>query len=338
MPFEWPADFPRIPDDDWTRSPVESLALKYDTVNHHGWYRNIDPTVEDLAAVLRDGDLLIDYSGGTGILAERLLRRIGSRGVGIALVDSSPKFLRVALDKFRDEPRLAFRWIRYLKEHGRLERVDEVLGSELVRRRADALVSTNAIHLYYGLDETLRAWTRVVKPEGRVFVQSGNIRTPNPSPGAWIIDETVEALHRAALELVSRDDDYAKYRGVLKDAKRMAAYAAYREKVFLPVRPLHHYLRSFRKAGLRIKGVKTRAIEARVLEWFEFLSVYHDAVLGWIGGTEKIDGRPPAPEAVRDRLAAMRSAMQIVFEGKESFMCSWTYITCGLVKAATKTQ
>src|SRR5262245_34040118 len=190
MPFEWPAGFRRIPDADWTRSPVESLALKCDTVNHHGWYRNIDPTVEDLAGLLRDGDLLIDYSGGTGILAERLLRRIGSRGVGIVLVDSSPKFLRVALDKFRDEPRIAFRWIRYLKERGRLEFVDEVLGPELVRRGADALVSTNAIHLYYGLDETLRSWTRVVKREGRALVQSGNIRTPNPSPGAWIIDET----------------------------------------------------------------------------------------------------------------------------------------------------
>jgi ubiquinone/menaquinone biosynthesis C-methylase UbiE len=332
MSFAWPAGFRPVPDDDWTRSPIEALALKYDNVNHHGWYRNIDPTVEEIAATLKEGDLLVDYSSGTGILPERLLKRVGNLGLGIVLVDSSPKFLRVALDKFRGEPRVAFRWIRYLKDQKRLEFVDEVLGRDLVRRGAEALVSTNAVHLYYDLEETLRSWTRVLKPDARVFVQSGNIRTPNPAPGAWIIDETVEAIHRAALEVVARDGAYAGYWDVLADAKRMAAYAAFREKVFLPVRPLHHYLRTFRRAGLRVRGVKCRTIEARVREWFEFLSVYHDAVLGWIGGVEKIDGRPPSPVAVRDRLAVMRAAMQIVFEGEAAFSCSWTYITCGRKK------
>jgi ubiquinone/menaquinone biosynthesis C-methylase UbiE len=332
MAFVWPAGFRPVPDDEWTHSPIEALALKYDTVNHHGWYRNIDPTVEDLAGALNDGDLLIDYSSGTGILAERLLKRIGNLDIGIVLVDSSPKFLRVALDKFRDEPRVAFRWIRYLKDHKRLEFVDEVLGRELVARGAEALASTNAIHLYYDLEDTLRSWTRVLKPAARVFAQSGNIRSPNPAPGAWIIDETVEALHRAALEVVTRDATYSAYREVLADAKRMAAYSAYREKVFLPVRPLHDYLRSFRRAGLRVRNVKCRTIEARVQDWFEFLSVYHDAVLGWMGGVEKIDGRPATPEAVKARLAVMRSAMQIVFEGKENFFCSWTYINSGIAK------
>ena len=332
MPFDWPAGFLRVPDDDWTRSPVESLALKYDNVNHHGWYRNIDPTVEDLAGVLKEGDLLIDYSSGTGILAERLLRRIGGLGIGLVLVDSSPKFQRVALDKFRDDPRVAFRWIRYLKDLKRLEFVDEVLGEGLVRRGADALASTNAIHLYYDLDETLRSWVRVLRPGALAFVQSGNIRTPNPATGAWIIDDTVDAMHRAALEIVGRDDRYAAYRPALADSKRMAAYTAFREKVFIPVKPLHDYLASFRRAGLKVQSVASRTIEARVREWYDFLSVYHDAVLGWMGGVEKLDGRPPTADAVADRLAVMRAAMQIVFEGHASFECSWTYITCGRAK------
>lgn len=327
MPFEWPPGFRRLPDDGWTRGPVEALALKYDTVNHHGWYRNIDPTVEDVAEVLKDGDLLIDYSSGTGILAERLLRRIGGLAVGLVLVDSSPKFLRVALDKFRDDPRVAFRWIRYLRDRRRLEYVDEVLGEALVRRGADALSSTNAIHLYYDLDDTLRSWGRVLRPGARGFVQSGNIRTPNPAPGAWIIDDTVDAIHRAAMEIVARDDRYAAHRPVLSDAKRMAAYSAFREKVFVPVRPLHGYLGSFRRGGLEVLSVTTRTIEALVREWYDFLSVYHDGVLGWIGGVEKIDGRAPSHDTVRDRLAVMRSALQIVFEGRDAFDCSWTYIT-----------
>ena len=53
------------------------------------------------------GDVLVDYSGGTGILARRLLDRIGERETGIVIVDASPKFLRLALEKLGDDPRVA---------------------------------------------------------------------------------------------------------------------------------------------------------------------------------------------------------------------------------------
>ena len=78
--------------------------MHYDTVENHGSYSNLDYTVEQIGEYVRKGDILIDYSGGTGILAKRLLDRLGSKEVGIVIVDSSPKFLRLALEKFRDEP------------------------------------------------------------------------------------------------------------------------------------------------------------------------------------------------------------------------------------------
>src|SRR5581483_8590166 len=139
----------RMPDEDWVEGPVESFGLQYDTVETHGWYHNLDPTVEQLARALVDGDLLIDYSGGTGILLNRLLLRFFDRQVGMMIVDSSPKFLRVALERFRDDERVAFRRLRYLKDEGRLQLLEEVLEPGL---RADALTSTNAIHLYYDLE------------------------------------------------------------------------------------------------------------------------------------------------------------------------------------------
>ena len=328
MPFEWPPGFARIPEDDWTRAPIETLALKYDTVNHHGWYSNLDPTVEDLTRLLTEEKLLVDYSGGTGILEERLLQRRPDLAGGMLVVDSSPKFLRLALDKFRSVERVAFRWLRYLKNLKRLEFLDEILGDALLRRGADVIVSANAIHLYFDLEETLRSWVRALRPSGMALVQSGNIRNSGAGPGEWIIDDTVEAIHRAAVEIVARDDRYARHRAVLSDPARMSLYSAYREKIFPPVRPLHRYLRAFRRAGLRIHSVANRSVEASVREWYEFLSVYHDGVLGWIGGVEKVDGRPPDPDAVADRLAVLRSAMQIVFEGRPTFPCCWTYITC----------
>ena len=115
MTFRWPPELPRVLDEEWTRADVDTLALKYDTVERHGWYRNLEPTLDDLAGFLRDGMMLIDYSGGTGILLDRLLHRLPARQAGYLLVDSSPKFLRLALEKLRAEPRTAFRLIHFLR-------------------------------------------------------------------------------------------------------------------------------------------------------------------------------------------------------------------------------
>ena len=326
--FEWPAGFARVPDQDWTLQPVDTFGLRYDTVENHGWYRNLDPTVEDLARHLQDGDLLIDYSGGTGILLDRLNLRIFDRQVGTLIVDSSPKFLRVALDKFGDEERVAFRLLRWLKEERRLELLDEVVGPELLARKADAIASTNAIHLYRDLPETLASWARVLRPGGRVFVQSGNIRNPQARPSEWILDETVWAIHEVATGLVRNDPRYAAYRSLLDDEPRMRAHVAYRDQVFLPVRPLDHYLRCFEEAGFTVEAVTARSIEAQVGHWFEFLSAYHEAVLGWLGTSVKVDGKAPSNEAVTDRLALIRHAMDTLFGGREAFRCCWTYINC----------
>ena len=324
--FSWPAGFARVPDQDWVQQPMDTFGLKYDTVENHGWYKNLDPTVEDLARHLEDGHLLVDYSGGTGILLDRLNLRIFDRQVGVLIVDSSPKFLRVALDKFGGEERVAFRLLRWLKEERRLELLDEVVGPELLARKADVIASTNAIHLYRGLAETLDSWARVLKPGGRAFVQSGNIRNPQSRPSEWILDETVYAIHEVAVGLVRNDARYAAYRPLLDDEARLQAHVAHRDQVFLPVRPLDHYLRALETAGFTVEEVRARSIEARVDEWFEFLSAYHEAVLGWVGGSARIDGRAPTTPAVEDRLALIRHAMDTLFGGRDAFRCCWTYI------------
>jgi ubiquinone/menaquinone biosynthesis C-methylase UbiE len=324
--FAWPDGFERVPDEDWTRQPIDTFGLRYDTVENHGWYRNLDPTVEDLAHHLSDGQVLVDYSGGTGILLDRLKLRVFDRQIGMLIVDSSPKFLRVALDKFGDDPRAAFRLLRWLKEHNRLEYLEEVLGPALVARGIDAIASTNAIHLYLDLPETLASWARVIRPGGRVFVQSGNIRNPSARPTEWILDETVWAIHEVALGLVRNDPRYAAYRPLLDDAGRLRAHVAYRDRVFLPVRPLDYYLGCLGRGGFTVEDVQARTIEARVDDWFEFLSAYHEAVLGWVGGSAKVDGEPASEAAVRDRLGLIRHAMDTLFGGRPAFKCCWTYI------------
>ena len=321
----WPAGFERIPADDWVERQPETLALKYDTVQDHGWYRNLDPTVRDLAAALQPGEILLDYSGGTGILAERLLAAVPDVEIGILIVDASPKFLRVALDKLGGDERVAFRLIRYLKDERRLETVREVVGGPLLERGVNAVASTNAIHLYYDLDDTLRSWHDVLVPAGRAFVQSGNIGVAELPAGCWIIDETVDAINVAAAELVREDERYAAYRDGLSNPERVAAYEQLRRKFFLPVRPLEHYVGALERAGFRIRDLTHLPIEARTAEWTDFLATYHEGVLGWIGGSERIEGKPPTEGALGDRLRLLRESIRAVFGGP-TFQALWTYI------------
>jgi SAM-dependent methyltransferase len=325
--FTWPAGFRRVPDEDWTREPLEALALKYDTVQDHGWYRNLDRTVLELGEFISTGSLLVDYSGGTGILAGRLLEEVPERGFGILIVDSSPKFLRVALDKLGGHERVAFRLIRYLKDERRLELMQEVLEPAVLTRGVEAIASTNAIHLYYDLDDTLRSWRDLLRPGGRVFVQSGNIAPPQLADGTWIIDETVGAIHAAALDLVRGDDRYAAYRAGAQDAARMAAYDELRRRFFLPVRPLADYVEALEHAGLRIVDVTQVPIQAHVDQWLEFLGTYHEGVLGWIGGSSRVEGDEPTEQAVADRLQVLRESMREVFGDGQGFQALWTYIT-----------
>jgi SAM-dependent methyltransferase len=326
--FAWPEGWERVPDDDWTRQPVDAFGEAYDNVDQHGWYRNLDPTVEELSHLLRGGDVLVDYSGGTGILLDRLKLRMFEPRAGAVIVDSSPKFLRVALEKFRDDPDVGLRQLRYLKPEKRLQRLDEVLGPELVERQVDVIVSTNAVHLYPDLTDTVASWVRVLRPGGHILVNSGNIRNPRARRNEWILDETVGVVADLAAGLVRNDPTYATYRADVDDEERMAAHAAYRGRVFLDPRPLDFYLETRELEGLKVESVREASIEARVDDWYELLRAYHDAVLGWVGGTEKIDGAAPSPEAVADRLALMRHAMDVLFHGRPKFQACWTYITC----------
>jgi ubiquinone/menaquinone biosynthesis C-methylase UbiE len=321
--FDW-SDFGRIPDEDWVTQPVDAFGLHYDTVENHGWYRNLDLTIEQLAADLREGQVLIDYSGGTGILLDRLRLRIFDRQVGMLIVDSSPKFLRVALDRFRSDERVAFRRLRYLKDEKRLQYVDEAVPEGF---RADTLVSTNAIHLYDELEQTLRGWARVLRPGARVRVNSGNLRNPAAGPNEWIIDETVYVIHEVATGIVRTDPSFTQYRAVLEDKPRLQAYLDYRDRVFLAPRPLDYYLDALRAAGFAIEDVAARTIEAEVDDWYEFLAAYADAVLGWVGGSAKVDGTGASEEAGADRLRLLHDSLAVIFGGRPTFSCCWTYIT-----------
>jgi len=326
--FRWPEGFVPVRDEPWTQAEVHEAGLAYDNVDEHGWYDNLNPTVEALAGHLQDGDILMDYSGGTGILLDRLRLRIFERQVGVLIVDAGAKFLRVALDKYQGDPRVALRLLKFLKDEKRLETLEEVLEPSMLERGVDAIVAANAIHLYPDLDEVAEIWQRVLRPGGKVQICSGNLRNPRAAKDEWILDETVWVINDLAEGLVRSDPRYERYRPVLDDQQRMTAHAEARDRVFLKPRPLSYYTDALDRAGLPVQEVREQRITADVQEWFELMVAYHETVLGWVGGTKKLDGEPASPEAVQDRLAIMRQAIETIFGERTEFHACWTHITC----------
>src|SRR5205823_10807880 len=142
----------------------------------------------------------------------------------------------------------------------RLQLLDEVLDPAILQRGVDAIASTNAIHLYYDLPETLASWVRALRPGGSVFVNSGNIRNPRARPNEWILDETVWVINEVAEGLVRTDPRYGTYRDALDDQERLASHHAHRDRVFLAPRPLQHYLDSLEAAGLQVERVREETI------------------------------------------------------------------------------
>ena len=249
--------------------------------------------------------------------------------VGAVIVDSSPKFLRVALEKFRDDPKVGLRLLRFLRDEKRLQRLDEVLGPELLEPGVDVIASTNAIHLYPDLADTVASWVRALRPGGHVLINSGNIRNPRARRSEWILDETVWVVGDLAEGLVRTDPAYAAYRADLDDADAPGG-ARRLPRPRVPAPPAARLLPGDARAGRAEGRVGARGQHrgGRARTGTSCSPTYHDAVLGWVGGTEQLDGAAADGPAVADRLSLIRHAMDVLFHGRPTFQACWTYITC----------
>ena len=204
-----------------------------------------------------------------------------------------------------------------------------MLGAPLVERGVDVIVSTNAVHLYPDLADTVASWLRALRPGGHVLINSGNIRNPRARRSEWILDETVWVVGDLAEGLVRTDPAYAAYVAELADTERMKAHAAYRDRVFLHPRPLEHYLETLgagRPQG-RV-GPRGQHRGPRARTGTSCSPTYHDAVLGWVGRDREGRrggalaggrGRPPGADPPRHGRPVPRPP---------TFQACWTYVTC----------
>jgi SAM-dependent methyltransferase len=319
LPSPWPAGFAPVPDEPWAKAPVDPFALGYDRLGSHGWYSNLEPTVEEVAGWLDGGALVVDHSGGTGLLADRLLAARPGTRAGILNADASGRFLRLAAEKARGDPRLAFRLLPFAG--GRVR--DLADAAPELAGRIGGIACANAVHLYPDVREAAASWHEMLRPGGRLHVQSGNLA--HGDGGAWIIDATVGAVDREARRLVADGPEWARHRDVLADAGRMEAYDAVRRRWFPPVRSAGETVAAIAAAGFGVERVRHRDVTVDTAEWAEFLGVYHEGVLPWVGGCKETDGRPAGAADVRDRLRLISKGLRAAVGGP-SFRASWTYV------------
>ena len=196
-----------------------------------------------------EGDVLIDYSGGTGILLDRLRLRVFDRQVGMVIVDSSPKFLRVALERFRGDERVAFRRLALPEGRERLQYVDEVLGAGVPRRRRRSSRRTRS---------TSTTTSRARCAPGRACSSPAAACGSTPATCATRARARTSgsSTRRCTSSTRSRPGSCARIRAGRRTAtcsttrSGWSAYLAWRDRVFLAPRPLDHYLDALRARRL----------------------------------------------------------------------------------------
>lgn len=316
----------KIIDDEFLKSDVTEFALGYDKVKNHTWYDNLDYLVKLANEYFGEDDLIMDYSCGTGIFCERLLK-IKIDSPRILMLDSSPKYLKLSYEKFHRNYKFFFRLIKFIKEENRLQTIEESIGtksSELL----DGIVCSNAVHLYPNIGDTIKSWYNILVKGGKLLINSGNILNPNMDSSSVLIDQTVNDIAKISYDIVTNDPKYSKYVDLIQNFEYINKHDKLRDKYFLPIRPIDFYTEELTRNGFKMIEVKTENIEARVDEWFDFLKVYHEGIIGWIGGSKKITGIEPTEEEINDRIEIIKTALNIIFENNNDFKACWNYIIC----------
>jgi SAM-dependent methyltransferase len=316
----------KIIDESFLKSDVTDFALGYDKVKNHTWYDNLNYLVELSKEYFNEDNFIMDYSCGTGIFPERLLKLTVSCP-RILMMDSSPKYLKLSYDKFGRNYKFFFRLMRYLKEEGRLQTIDESMGG-VYKELLDGIICTNAIHLYPNISETIKSWNDVLVKGGKLLINSGNILNPLMDVESKLIDQTVEEISEISFDIVKSDPKYSKYLDLIDDFDYISNHDELRKKYFLPIRPIDFYTNELVNNGFKIVEVKTINIDAKVDEWFDFLKVYHEGVIGWIGGSKKITGVEPTEQEINDRIEIIKLSLNKMFNNQNNFKACWNYIIC----------
>ncbi|MEK7487457.1 MAG: hypothetical protein AABZ60_24275, partial [Planctomycetota bacterium] len=158
------------------------------------------------------------------------------------LVDNSAAWLGKAYSVFKNNPQVQCYLLERIQD--RYASLSETIGKGV----ADKVFSANTVHLIPDIDAVFHGIQESLKPGGIFAFESGNIDRKDRKEGVLLVDDTVARVHDIALDIVQKDDKFAKYRADLP--KRIEQEEQQRKFVFPKPRDVEFYLQKLRNAGL----------------------------------------------------------------------------------------
>lgn len=307
-----------------TKSSSKGATAYHDAVVNTSWHKkNIDGLIKIVQEKIKNGDIVIDFGAGTGASTLYLIKKI-KKNYTLWLVDNSASWLGKAFEILNSYKNVTFSLLE--KKNEKYATLQETIGLET----ADHIVSANTFHLIPNLGYTFKGIYKALKKGGTFTLQSGSIIRNNREIGILIIDNTISMVHDIALEIIRKNDTFAKYREGLNS--RIQQEKAQRKFMFPDSRPVQHYLSMLKRAGFKNPKVSYRRISVRYKDWLAFLLVkrLQAGILPEIGGKEA------TPEEERDRNQIIKMATLQLFDilkkenplaNNSSFTAEWIYIT-----------
>lgn len=298
--------------------PSSKGATAYhDAVVNSSWHiKNIDGLIKIISKKIKDGDIVVDFGAGTGASAYYILK-YAKNNFTLWLVDNSPSWLGKAYELFNTRQNILFSLLEKTEE--RYHTLEETIGTQT----ADHIISANTFHLIQNLKDTFKGIYNALKPGGTFTFQSGSIIRNGRKNGILILDNTVNMVHDIALDIIRKNDSYAKYRTRL--SSRIKQEKKQRKFVFPDPRPIEYYISMLDKAGFKNPKVTYKHIHVHYKDWLAFLLVrrLQAGILPEVGGKEATKEE----EIDRNELIKMATLKLFKKLKKENTFASNVYFT-----------
>lgn len=301
--------------------PVSKGASAYHSaVAKTSWHKeNIKELINISAKKIKTNDIVVDFGAGTGSSAIYLLKHI-DKEFKLILADNSPSWLGKAHEILSKNKKVLFLLLE--KENPKLEKL-------IGKNQVNHVISANTVHLIPNIKESFKDIYLSLKRGGTFIFQSGNILVENKEKDVLMIDDSINAVHDLAIEIIKRGKKFSKYKRGLD--KRIEEQLSQRRFVFPSPRPLEFYLKILKEEGFKNEKVSHRKIRVSYKDWLSFLRVrrLQAGILPEVGGKDASDSQEKDRDEIIKRSAKMlfkSLEKQNSLANKKSFVALWTYL------------
>ncbi len=250
---------------------------------------------------IKEGDLIVDFGGGTGASALSLLKHV-KFPIELLIVDNSPAWLGKAHEVVANKEFV--KCLLLEKRNGHHLTLVESIGEE----RADHVISWNTVHLIEDIEYTFEGIYDALKEDGVFSFESGNIIDKNSPKGALMVDSTVKRVHDIALDLIRNNPNFSEYEKDIDE--RIKREETQRKFVFPDPRPAEFYLDTLKKIGFEYDKPQFKLFKVQYSDWLNFLRVKRLQA----GILPEIGGHRPTPKEENDRDILITKAANQLFK------------------------